>query len=119
MDRKKELRMQWKERKTVAGVFQIKNLKNQKRFIESTRNITDVNRQKFMLEYHFHPNRYLQADWNEFGADAFSFEVLEVLEQEPDEYYDVKGTLKKLKEKWVQQLQPFGDQGYNAVKTRE
>lgn len=119
MDRKKELRMQWKERKTVAGVFQIKNLKNQKSFIDSTRNITDVNRQKFMLDYNIHPNKALQADWSKFGADAFTFEVLEVLEREPDEYYDLKGTLKKLKEKWVQQLQPFGGQGYNAVKIRE
>ena len=119
MDRKKELRMQWKERKTVAGVFQIKNLKNHKTLVESTRNITDVNRQKFMLEYHAHPNKSLQADWNQFGADAFSFEVLEVLEKEPDEYYDVKDTLKKLKEKWVQQLESVGDQGGNGVRIRQ
>ena len=72
-----------------------------------------------MLDYNIHPNKALQADWSKFGADAFTFEVLEVLEREPDEYYDLKGTLKKLKEKWVQQLQPFGDQGYNAVKIRE
>lgn len=118
LDRKKELRMNWKEQKTVAGVFQIKNMQNQKSFVDTTRNVSTVNGQKFMLEHHAHPNKSLQADWNEFGADAFTFEVLEVLEKKPEEYYDLKDALKKLKEKWVQQLQLFGDKAYNPVKIR-
>lgn len=111
--------MKWNEQKTVAGVFQIRNIKNHKLFVDSTRNINTVNGQKFMLEHHAHPNRSLQAEWDEFGADAFTVEVLEVLEKAPDEYYDVKDALKKLKEKWVQQLQPFADRGYNPVKPCE
>ncbi len=116
LDRRKALRMEWKEQKTVAGVFQIKNTENQKFFIESTPNINTLNGQKFMLEHQSHLNKTLQMDWNEFGAEAFTFEVLETLEKKPDEYYDLKDALKKLKHKWIQQIQPFGDKGYNPVK---
>ncbi|WP_054969622.1 GIY-YIG nuclease family protein [Alicyclobacillus ferrooxydans] len=112
MDRKKELRMKYQEQKTQAGVYHIKNKRNQLSFVDSTRNINTIQRQRFMLEHHTHPNKSLQADWDKFGADAFAFEVLEILEKEPDEYYDLKGSLKKLKEKWVQQLQPVGHTGY-------
>lgn len=82
--------MKYQEQKTQAGVFQIKNEKNQKSFVDSTRNINTIQRQRFMLEHHAHPNKSLQAGWNKFGADAFAFEVLEVLEKEPDEYYYLK-----------------------------
>lgn len=108
--------MKWKEQKTVAGVFQIKNMRNHKIFVDSTRNINTINGEKFMLEHDSHPNKSLQAEWNEFGADAFSFEVLETVDKKPNDYFDLKDALKKLKEKWVQQLQPFGDRGYNVPK---
>lgn len=114
MDRRKVLLMKWKEQKTVAGVFQIKNIKNHKVFVDSAPNINTLNRQKFMLEYQSHPNKSLQTEWNEFGAGAFTFDVLEALEKNPDQYYDLKDSLKKLKDKWIQQLQPFGDRGYNT-----
>lgn len=119
MDRRKELRMQWDEQKTVAGVFQITNTKNDKIFVDGTRNINTINGQKFMLEHHSHPNKSLQAEWDEFGADAFTVHILETLEKTPDEYYNVKDEIKKLKEKWVQRLQPFDDSGYNPVKRCE
>lgn len=94
LDRKKELRMKYQEKKTRAGVFQIKNEKNKKSFVDSTRNIHTIQRQRFMLEHDAHPNKSLQADWNKFGADAFTFEVLEVLEKDLDEYYDLKDCTK-------------------------
>jgi hemerythrin-like domain-containing protein len=116
VDRRKELQAEWKEKKTVAGVFQIKNIKNQKVFVDSTRNMSTLNGQKFMLEHRSHINKTLQTEWNEFGAEAFTFEVLETLEKDPDEYYDLRDTLKKLKRKWISRVQPFGDKGYNPVK---
>lgn len=108
--------MAWKEKKKVAGVFQIKNLKNQKSFVESTPNMDTMNGQKFMLEHQSHPNKNLQAEWNQFGETAFVFEKLETLEKSPDEYFDLKDTLKKLKHKWLDEIQPYGERGYNPVK---
>lgn len=83
--------------------------------MDVTRNINTLNGQKFTLQHQSPPNKTLQADWNQFGAQAFTFDVLETLEKKPDGYFDLNDALKKLKHKWMQQLQPFGDRGYNSV----
>lgn len=112
MDRN-ELKRLYKESKPDAGVFQIKNTVNQKIFIDSTRNLKTMNGQKFMLEMGSHANPKLQQEWRQYGQEAFVFEVLEVLKIKEDEYIDPKDALKKLEEKWLKKLQPFGERGYN------
>lgn len=113
MDRKKELKQQYKEVKATAGVFQIKNKKNGKVFVKSSNNLKTMNGETFQLEQKVHRNKALQHDWNEFGKESFVFEVLEALEEKEGEYIDKKSALKKTEEKWMEQLQPFGDKGYN------
>jgi hypothetical protein len=112
MDRN-ELRRLYKETKPTAGVFQVKNTQNQKIFIHSTMNLKTMNGQQFMLEMGSHTNQSLQQEWRQFGKEAFIFEVLEVLELKEDEFIDPKDALKKLEEKWLEKLQPFGERGYN------
>lgn len=111
---RKELKRLAKETKTDAGVFQIKNSRNGKVFVESTRNLKTINGKQFQLEMGSHQNKMLQKEWNEFGPEAFTFEVLEVLEKPETGYFDEKDALKKLKAKWLEQLQPFGERGYNS-----
>lgn len=113
MDRKKELKEQAKDIKTVAGVYQIRNTQNHKVFIDSTQNLKTMNGKQFQLEMGGHPNKNLQKEWNEFGKDAFVFEVLETLEKKDGVYFDEKEALKKLEEKWLDKLQPFGERGYH------
>jgi hypothetical protein len=115
MDRK-ELTRAAKEIKTESGVFQIKNTRNGKRFIATTPNLKSTNGQQFTLEMGSHMNKALQQDWNTFGKDAFTLEVLEVLEQPETGYFDRKDALKKLEAKWLEQLQPYGERGYNPVR---
>lgn len=114
VDRRKELQQQAKEIKVEAGVYQIKNTRNGKVMVESTRDLKTMQGRRFALELNSHPNKTLQREWNEFGADAFTFEVLEVLKKPETGYFDEVGALKKLKRKWLEQLQPFGEKGYNA-----
>ncbi len=113
MDRKKELKQQYQEIKIDAGVYQIRNTINQKIFITSTRNLKTINGKLFGLKNGSFPNRKLQQDLHEFGPETFVIEVLEVLEKKEDAYFDEKDALKKLKEKWLEKIQPFGDRGYN------
>jgi len=113
MDRKEELKQQYKEIKTQAGIYRIKNTKNEKIFIASTMNLKTMNGRRFELAMGSHKNKLLQSDWNEFGENAFVFEVLEVLEIKEDEYFDAKDALEKLEGKWLDALQPFGERGYN------
>ncbi|WP_040203731.1 GIY-YIG nuclease family protein [Neobacillus jeddahensis] len=113
MDRKKELKQQYKETKIEAGIYQIKNLKNGKIFIGSTRNLKTLNGLKFMLETGSNRNKQLQEDWTHFGKDAFTIEVIEILKPTSDLYTTEKEQLTELEQKWLDQLQPYGERGYN------
>ena len=113
MDRKQELKQLYKETKTQAGVYQIKNNANHKILIESSPNLKTINGKKLQLEIGSHKKEQLQKEWNEYGKESFSFEVLEVLEEKEDGFFDLKDALEKLKKKWLDKLNPYGDQGYN------
>lgn len=119
MDRKKELKQLYKETTVEAGVFQIKNTKNEKIFISSTPNLKTLNGVKFMLQNSGHRNKELQEDWNQLGQEAFTIEVLEKLKKnEEDPYFNEKEALAELEEKWLEKLQPYGERGYNQQKPR-
>ncbi len=116
---KKDLKREYKETRQTMGVFQIRNLTNEKVFVGSSLNLDGIlNRHKFALNAGSHQNKALQADWNEFGAENFAFEILEELE--PRENLDNKRELNFLEDLWLEKLQPYGERGYNERKmTRE
>lgn len=118
MNRREELLLQFKESKTEAGVYQIKNTRNQKVFIDSTMNLKTINGKQFQLRMGSHKSKELQREWEEYGEEAFEFEVLETLKIDQDRYSDTKDALKKLEEKWIDQLQPFGERGYHREKKK-
>ncbi|WP_240675946.1 GIY-YIG nuclease family protein [Ammoniphilus sp. CFH 90114] len=113
MDRKKELKQQYKEREQQAGVYQIKNTKNQKVLVDSAVNLKTMNGKLLQLRVGSHMNRALQEEWKQFGEDSFVFEVLEILKKKEEGYFDIKDELKKLEERWLDHLQPYGERGYN------
>jgi hypothetical protein len=77
MDRKKELKQLYKETPVEAGIYQIKNTKNLKCFIGSTKNLKTLNGVKFMLDMDGHTNKELQKEWLEYGKEAFEINVIE------------------------------------------
>ncbi len=101
------------------GIFAVRCLANEKMFIGQSENLDGIfNRIKFQLNANCHNQKDLQADWNEFGANKFTFEVLEQLEIR--ENLDVKKELEFLEDLWLEKYKPFGDKGYNEPKkTRE
>lgn len=113
MDRKRELKQQYMEMKTEAGVYQIRNLKNQKILVVSTPNLKTMNGGRTKLQGGGCKSRELQEEWNSFGEAAFVFEVLEVLEEKEEGFFDRKEELRTLERKWLDKLQPYGDKGYN------
>jgi hypothetical protein len=112
-DRKRELKQAYKEMKTEAGVYQIRNTVNGKALVVVTSNLKTMQGKQFQLQMGSHMNRQLQADWKQFGEDAFVFEVLEVLEDKDEGALARQESLKHLEQKWLDKLQPFGDRGYN------
>lgn len=113
MDRKKELKRLYKQMKTKAGIYQIKNIKNQKVFVAVTPNLKTMNGKRLQLREGTHQNKRLQEEWRQFGEEAFVLEILEVLKEKEEGYFDKQEELKKLEEKWLEKLQPYGERGYH------
>ena len=116
---KKELKREYKQTPKPIGVFQIRNLSNEKIFVGSSMNLDGIfNRHRFQLNAGSHQSKQLQKDWNESGAQNFAFEILEELT--PRENLDMPKELEFLEDLWLAQLEPFGEKGYNEPKkTRE
>ena len=115
MSDRKTLKQEYKDTPKPMGIYRILNRSNGKCLVGRSVNIPGLfNRERFMLKLGDHRNLPLQEDWKRFGADAFTFEVLEDLEA-PDDSPDhnPKEDLVALEELWIEKLSPFGDKGYN------
>ena len=114
MRSKKEIKESYKEMKFQIGVYQIRNISNNKIFVGCSTNLNAIwNRQKFQLNFGSHPNTALQKEWNETGHDNFVFEILSEIKQEEDKQINYQKEVKLLEAMFIDELKPFGDQGYN------
>ncbi|MCP4400587.1 MAG: metalloregulator ArsR/SmtB family transcription factor [bacterium] len=114
MDRRKELKQQYKNTPTIAGVLQMKNLKNGKMFIGSGLNVqSKLNGHRIQLQIGSHRNKALMQDWKEYGAENFSFDILETLELKGEISHKDREELQTLEGLWLEKLQPYDDKGYN------
>ncbi|MCG6190026.1 GIY-YIG nuclease family protein [Maribellus maritimus] len=120
MRTRKELKNIYKEMKFKIGVFQIRNMVNQKIFIGSSTDLNAIwNRIRTELRFGNYPNIELQRDWNNFGEDNFIFEILGEIKQEDDEKNpNYRKEVKELEKMFIEELQPFDDKGYNLVFTK-
>lgn len=110
----KELKKGYQQSHRPMGVYQIRNLVNEKALIGKSLDLPGVlNRYRFQLQMGSHPNKALQADWQEFGADNFAFEILDELTPRQNPGYDYKEDLELLERMWLDNLRPFDDRGYN------
>jgi hypothetical protein len=86
MDRKKELKLQYKQMKPEMGIFIIRLHSGNKCYLEATPNLRGtLNSTKFKLRAGLHPNRELQKEWQEYGETSFIFEIPEKLEYDKDD----------------------------------
>jgi hypothetical protein len=115
MKTKKELKDAYKQIQFKIGVFQIRNTVNHKVFIDHSVNLDKIwNRHRLELDFGNHRNVVLQKEWKEFGADKFQFEILGEIEQEDNPNIDYAKEAKKLAQMFIEEVQPFGDKGYNG-----
>ncbi len=113
----RELKDEYKKMKFRMGVFRIRNIKNDKCFIGSSQDLDAAwNSQRFQLEAGLHSNEELQNDWAILGAENFVYEVLDELQADDDLSTDYTKELKALEELVIEELQPFGEKGYNRRK---
>jgi len=111
---RQDLKREYRERQRPAGIFQVKNTVNGKVLLGSSLNLEGpLNAHKFMLSTGHHQNKALQKEWDEYGPDAFVFEILEVVEVRDDPNFSLRDELTLLEQIWLEKLQPFGERGYN------
>lgn len=71
-----------KRKMKLGGIYQIRNLINDKRYIGFTHKFnarwTD---HKKKLNQNRHGNPHLQTAWNKYGSENFVFEILEVIKK--------------------------------------
>ena len=79
---RKKILAAYKQRKIIGGVYAINNTVNGKILLVQTSDIEgSKNRFEFSKKTNSCISFQLQKDWKTFGAEAFSFEVLEKLEK--------------------------------------
>ncbi|AYD46512.1 GIY-YIG nuclease family protein [Arachidicoccus soli] len=112
MENKKEIKQAYKELKLPKGVFQLKNMVNNKRFIGTSTSLYTVwNSHRFQLNNGTHPFKELQTDWNNLGEGNFVFEIVEILKDE--ELLNHKQELKVLEEMVLEEFRKQNIQFYN------
>jgi hypothetical protein len=115
METRAELKRQYKETPKQAGIFLITNTVNGKVLLGSSTNLHGpLNKHRFMLAIGRHDSRRLQQDYQQLGADAFRFEVVAVVEVKDDPNFNLDDELTLLEQIWIEQVEPFGERGYNA-----
>ncbi len=110
-----ELKHAYKEKPPPMGVFVVRNRANGKVMVGSGLNLPGaLNRIRFELTTGMHRTYpELQEDWNRYGAEAFSFEVLDVLEPPEEPGTDLGEELRVLEALWMERLRPYGEAGYH------
>ncbi len=91
----------YKERKIISGVYLIRCAVSGEAWIGACAELSTIqNRIWFTLRFGNHPNKTLQQTWAEHGAEAFSFEPLERLEE--DDPYIRTARLKERAAHWCE-----------------
>ena len=92
----------------TSGIYQIRNIKNNKVYVGQTINFRDrFNQHKSSLLGDKHYNKYLQRSFNKYGIENFVFEVLE---------YCPKERLNEKEREWIKyKRSEYAEYGYNAA----
>ncbi|MCW7538535.1 GIY-YIG nuclease family protein [Aquabacterium sp. A7-Y] len=97
MNRRKELKQQYKETPRAMGVCRVFNRGSGLSLVESGRDVHAIlNRHLAELKLGTHRVKQLQNDWNTLGADMFSFEIVELLKPLDKPDYDPGDDLDEL-----------------------
>src|ERR1043165_6048519 len=112
--KQRDLKKEYRQNPPKRGVYQVRNEQNGKIFIGSALNVVGaINSSRVQLKAGSHPNRKLQTEWREFGADAFTFEILDELSAGQGSFAEQRAEVAVLEEIWLDKIQPYGEAGYN------
>lgn len=103
-EERREAIRKFKEQKTARGAYAIRCTANDAVWVGVS---PDLNAKKnsswFGLRMGSHIDKGLQAEWNSHGESAFTFEVLEELDEDVADL-NRRDELKAMRERWVAKL---------------
>jgi hypothetical protein len=101
----KTLREEYKLREAVAGIFRVVNNVTGTVFLGSALNLQGpLSRIEFELKMGSFKNRRLQEDYQRYGGENFTFEVVETIEPSPDPGFNAERELERLEETYAAAL---------------
>ena len=113
MKTKKEIKEEYKQMRFPMGVFQIRNISNNKVLIDNSIDMrAKWNRHKMELKFGSHRNRELQKDWKEKGEENFVFEILSELKHDDEENVNYPEELKLLQQMIVDEMNILEEMSY-------
>ena len=108
--RRKELLAQYRQTRPEAGVYRIINIRNGKALLGSSTNLASERSKLQFAKSSRNPGVLewrLLKDIGQFGLDAFSFEVLEVLEMKSETTTaEIRRDLATLESPWRERFDP-------------
>jgi len=114
-NKKAELKRSYKENPPLAGIFKITNKTNGKIYIDKGLNVRGIlNRHEFQLKNGSHKNSELQRDWEKFGAENFTLDIIDHLKPSANPSIDINDELAELESIWLNELAPYDTKGYNT-----
>ncbi|MFP2961114.1 GIY-YIG nuclease family protein [Myxococcus sp. 1LA] len=113
--RRSELKRSYKEAPPPMGVYAVRCLANGKVLVGASANVQGMlNRIRFELSTGMDRLPALLEDWKRYGAEQFTFEVLDVLKPSDEPVVAPEEELKVLEALWLDRLKPYGEAGYNV-----
>lgn len=96
------------------GVYRVHNTRADRSLVGRSVDLPSVlNRERAQLRLGAHRNAALQRDWNELGAEAFAFEILDTIEPPKDRPdHDPADELELLERMWIERLGVVGERSY-------
>jgi len=102
---KRKCREEFENKRVEMGILAIINRENRKIFLKPTINAEAwINKTKFMLNNGQFENVDLQYEWTTMGEDRFSFEMLEVLNENDNPFFNYHKELGKMKQAMYESL---------------
>jgi len=113
MATRRELKQQFKDRKTPMGVFLIRNVAANRFLVRVARNLpAAMNRLLVEVTPATNPMVALQQDWRALGPAGFEVRVLDVLEPKDEPGWDPADDLEALAALWRDRLAAEGGVPY-------